>query len=56
MTEAHVNVAIRTQLQLIDICYYTGVCVKKQWIDGGVDVLESQVFMKFDTDYVPRAS
>lgn len=47
-----VNVGTRVQMQLPDLCYYTGVCVKKEWVDSPA-VLEPLVYNHFNAQYSP---
>jgi len=47
----HVNIATRSQAQLVDFCYYAGVCVTKEMAMKG-NGLEDQVYVRFDTVYV----
>jgi len=47
----HVNIVTRSQQQLPDFCYYTGVCVTKEMANTETDALERSVYTQFDTVY-----
>jgi hypothetical protein len=51
--QLHVNVATRSQQQLADFCYYTGVCVTKELAETANEALEEKVYVQFDAVYAP---
>ncbi len=48
------NIGTRIQTQLLDLCYYTGVCTKREWAGKELDELRKELFTRFDTVYKPK--